>query len=263
MPILVPCKCGKQLRVKDELLGKRVRCPECQAILTVSGGQELGASPKAEARTPNDAGRPGPKPPPARSQAEDVEPQERPKQRRVREEDEGNEFDERVPPRAPSSPQTVLRSLVLAFGILGGLAAGFLGFKWNRDANDPTNKTLIEASRKLLEEAEKGGAKGPRLEEAKAQIAKYDKAVKASYILMAGLPVGIAAGVLGFLRISPIVAGVLMLAAMAGPAVLAPPSLVFTCPFLVGGILAFLVKSKPRAARPQPGRLADEEEAEG
>ena len=29
MPITVTCSCGKSLRVKDELVGKRVRCPGC------------------------------------------------------------------------------------------------------------------------------------------------------------------------------------------------------------------------------------------
>src|SRR6267378_4465833 len=35
MPILIPCKCGKQLRVKDDLAGKRIKCPACAAMLTV------------------------------------------------------------------------------------------------------------------------------------------------------------------------------------------------------------------------------------
>jgi hypothetical protein len=35
MPIVVSCKCGKNLRVKDELAGKRVKCPECAQLTTV------------------------------------------------------------------------------------------------------------------------------------------------------------------------------------------------------------------------------------
>jgi hypothetical protein len=35
MPITFPCACGQQLRVDDELAGKRVRCPGCQQILNV------------------------------------------------------------------------------------------------------------------------------------------------------------------------------------------------------------------------------------
>jgi hypothetical protein len=35
MPISLNCDCGRALRVKDELAGRRVRCPVCQAVLTV------------------------------------------------------------------------------------------------------------------------------------------------------------------------------------------------------------------------------------
>src|SRR5262249_6444839 len=35
MPILVPCSCGKKLQIKDELSGKRIRCPACQAVVAV------------------------------------------------------------------------------------------------------------------------------------------------------------------------------------------------------------------------------------
>lgn len=34
MPIQISCSCGKTLRVKDELAGKKVRCPKCQTVLT-------------------------------------------------------------------------------------------------------------------------------------------------------------------------------------------------------------------------------------
>lgn len=35
MPIKVECDCGKKLSVKDELAGKRVKCPACQELLTI------------------------------------------------------------------------------------------------------------------------------------------------------------------------------------------------------------------------------------
>lgn len=35
MAISFPCSCGRNLRVKDELAGRRVRCPNCSSILTV------------------------------------------------------------------------------------------------------------------------------------------------------------------------------------------------------------------------------------
>ena len=35
MPIALSCDCGRALRVKDELAGKKIRCPECKSILAV------------------------------------------------------------------------------------------------------------------------------------------------------------------------------------------------------------------------------------
>jgi hypothetical protein len=35
MPITFDCSCGKRLRVKDELAGRRVKCPACAGAVTV------------------------------------------------------------------------------------------------------------------------------------------------------------------------------------------------------------------------------------
>ncbi len=35
MAISFQCTCGRDLRVKDELAGRRVRCPNCSSILTI------------------------------------------------------------------------------------------------------------------------------------------------------------------------------------------------------------------------------------
>ena len=51
MPIAVTCTCGKQLRVKDEHAGKKVKCPDCAAVVAI---------PAAPAEAP-----PAPAPPPA------------------------------------------------------------------------------------------------------------------------------------------------------------------------------------------------------
>jgi len=39
MPIAVACKCGKKFQAPDSLAGKRVKCPGCQQLLVVPGGQ--------------------------------------------------------------------------------------------------------------------------------------------------------------------------------------------------------------------------------
>ncbi len=35
MPLAISCDCGRSLRLKEELAGRRVRCPACQGVLTV------------------------------------------------------------------------------------------------------------------------------------------------------------------------------------------------------------------------------------
>ena len=35
MPIQLSCGCGKKLRVKDELGGKRIKCPDCAKVIQV------------------------------------------------------------------------------------------------------------------------------------------------------------------------------------------------------------------------------------
>lgn len=54
MPITVACQCGKQLRVKDELAGKRIRCPSCGAALTVSVESPRGQESSTKRKTPVD-----------------------------------------------------------------------------------------------------------------------------------------------------------------------------------------------------------------
>jgi hypothetical protein len=39
MPVKVRCQCGKQLVVKDEALGKRIKCPACETALPVQRQQ--------------------------------------------------------------------------------------------------------------------------------------------------------------------------------------------------------------------------------
>jgi hypothetical protein len=61
MSISVTCTCGKRLSVKDELAGKRVRCPGCQGVVAIPAA---GAAP-----TPPPAAAPRPPAPPAKPAA--------------------------------------------------------------------------------------------------------------------------------------------------------------------------------------------------
>jgi hypothetical protein len=52
MPITLPCPCGKTLRVKENLVGKRVKCPGCGAVVAVPAAAAAPAPPNAEAPDP-------------------------------------------------------------------------------------------------------------------------------------------------------------------------------------------------------------------
>ncbi len=120
-----------------------------------------------------------------------------------------------------------MRMVTLILGILGGLAAGFLGFKWYSDASEA--KELLAALKGM------GG-----------DTSEIDGLVTASYILMAGLAAGIAGGVLGLKGNK--VGGILMILFGALPAVWAPKALVFSGLLILAGIFGLLVKPKTAQA---------------
>lgn len=101
MPIVIPCSCGKQLRVGDELFGKKVRCPACGEILRVD------SSPASSPSKPSGKTNPGSAPPDSAEESPRARVKaEKPSGKRVRpegeepelEEDEGEEYEDRPRP---------------------------------------------------------------------------------------------------------------------------------------------------------------------
>ncbi|HKS42514.1 MAG TPA: hypothetical protein VJX74_18015 [Blastocatellia bacterium] len=115
-----------------------------------------------------------------------------------------------------------MRIAGLVLGILGGLAAGFLGMKWLSDAN--SMKELVGAARNLG-----------------VDMTELDKTITAAYILLGSAVLGIVGGVMAFKGKGKI-AGLLMLIGAIAPAIFAPKALVFTCILLIGGIVSFFAK---------------------
>ena len=115
-----------------------------------------------------------------------------------------------------------MRKAGLILGILGGLAAGFLGMKWLSDAN--SMKEMIGTVRSLG-----------------ADTSEIDKIITAAYLLVGSAVLGIVGGVMA-LKGKGKIAGLLMLVGVIAPAIFAPKSLVFTCILLVGGLVSFFAK---------------------
>lgn len=61
MPIAIACGCGKTGRVKDELAGKKVRCPECREPITVPRPADLSPSDEGAFQQFTSKGPPRPK----------------------------------------------------------------------------------------------------------------------------------------------------------------------------------------------------------
>jgi hypothetical protein len=120
-----------------------------------------------------------------------------------------------------------MRILGLILGILGGLLAGCLGWKWLDDANHM--KAMIDVARS-----------------AGVSMADLDKTVMAGRMLIGSMGAGIVGGILAMMGKGKM-AALLMLAAVIVPAIWQPKSLGFTFLLLIGGIVSFFAKPKQGA----------------
>jgi hypothetical protein len=274
--IQVVCECGKKLAAKDEMAGKRIRCPACQAVLIVAapkkpaGGQQTKSARPVEDDEDQEEPRPKRRKPAKDEDSEDVAPPPRRKSRPVDDDededdrprrksrpvDEDENEDDRprrksrreesddLDLRRPPSSQIVLRIFVLVFVLCGCASSGFLGFKWYSDS-------IIPADKKAAFEL------GIKLDPEKAKT--YDNLVTASYLLMLAPILGLVSGVLVFLRIIPKLAVLGFLLPIALPAIFMPMSWVFTCPFLLPAVLGLRVMPKP-GKKPEPKRRRSRDE---
>jgi hypothetical protein len=138
MPVITSCPdCQRTLRVPDNLLNKKVRCPECKREFTAAAADGGGV----ETREDYEAGYTGRR----RGEYTDEEPARLPRSRRAADEEYDEEYDDRRPARGPS-PRAARRGwlrtrtglslnivavwvwlvgiLILVFGVVIGVIVG-------------------------------------------------------------------------------------------------------------------------------------------
>jgi hypothetical protein len=131
---------------------------------------------------------------------------------------------------------------VLVLAILGGLVSGALGAAAFANSRDPAQQITAEASRAIIRDLEKNAPADPALAEYRRELARYERLGLVGLTMMVTGVLGLASGVLAFLRRGKIAAPLLIVPAVAA-AVLSLPALVFTSLLIVAGGLSLLIKS--------------------
>jgi hypothetical protein len=124
-----------------------------------------------------------------------------------------------------------VRVLVLFLGLLGGITSGLVGYRWL--SGKWANAEAVEARRESSDE------------DVQKAVTQFDRLSRASWFLLAALPLGIAGGVLTGMGRGRI-GGPLMLAAVPGPVIFALGNGGLTTSVLfLGGVLGLLAP-RPR-----------------
>ena len=137
MPIPVHCDCGKSMKVKDELAGRKIRCPECKIVVVVPRPQEVKLPEDEALNVLLTAEPPRPiKPPPPPANTEDEEqasytaatprPKPRPVEKKAKEPWKSSGA-RRASRRAEYQPWLVVNPSILSgLGMMGGAILWFV-----------------------------------------------------------------------------------------------------------------------------------------
>jgi Leucine-rich repeat (LRR) protein len=253
MRVVCRCEhCAKKLRATEEMIGKRVRCPECgQATRLLSPGTDtLSAVPVEEEPAPERRPAPEPRhaadrhgpdkaappktgtrkdapaPPPELEDVEELPEDDRPRRGRP---------DKKAAGPRPNG-QVLLRVSVMVIGLLGAGFAAMLGYIWS-DEQEKTTPQMLALAKEL----------GPMMGRPDL-VAIHAARGNAILFLYIGAGIGLLGAVLGLARLG-IVGGILMIGSVVAAGVTHWPSLIFTCLLPVGGVLALFIVSGGAARR--------------
>ena len=131
-----------------------------------------------------------------------------------------------------------MRYLVLTLGIIGGLVAAALGMNWIGQYNDLQALITRPDVAAVVESADM-----------QTQIAAATALMRASYVLIAGLFLGIGGAVMAVRHQGRTAAGLLVLAPVVAAA-LVPKTLFASCLLVLGGVLALTIRPSATVAPP-------------
>jgi hypothetical protein len=166
MPVSFSCPCGKKLRVGDELVGRRVKCPGCARVLSVPAPAAAKPAPAPAVVKPEPVPAPAavkPKPAPVQPEPipepepqEPLEEEEAPKKRRKRDEEEEAHSEKKAKKATPAEAPLPLLPIVLCGVLLVlMLLGGIVGIVWHvndsaRQAKELADKKKMEFRERLL-----------------------------------------------------------------------------------------------------------------
>jgi len=125
MPFSVSCACGRSLRVKDEFVGKKVRCPVCSNVLVVPRAEPEDEEERISDVVPVERTRrrPPPRPAPSEDEYDDDDEDEAAATRGRR---LSQDYEDRRPPRRRPR-RTRQRDRASRDGWFGNINAGLVG----------------------------------------------------------------------------------------------------------------------------------------
>ncbi|MBY0231552.1 MAG: hypothetical protein K2W96_19880, partial [Gemmataceae bacterium] len=220
MRVICACEhCHKKLRINEDLLGRRAKCPECKQVTLLRAEEapldvEVAPDPALRDSTHVQQEKGAPQPPVLKEAGFD----------------EPEEAEEPKP-----HPQLLLRLAVLLCGLAAAAVFALTAYQFGRmgaAGADPETERLA------------GSVFGSHL---RAAVDELKPRTLVSYLLYSGAGLALLGGVLGFFRFG-IVAGVLFLASAATPVSVYPRAGMFAGFQAAGMVLSFFVRTS-RSAR--------------
>jgi len=165
MPIQTACpSCGRELRVPDNLIGKRVKCPSCQTEFTAGGEAGFKEAPPPREEYPEET-------PPSRRRREDEEYSaerrpERPSSRRDDRDDYDDDYDDDRPRRRrrPSAPHRGGSILGMGIGsIVASCLCPLLGIGLGIGAINMANNDMRQIREGRMDSSGEGQTRGGQI----------------------------------------------------------------------------------------------------